>query len=137
VAIILNRYPCGKGDGTYQNVTGYNFNSNAYNPSAIAVGDLNGDGLPGCRGRGRSDEPALCASEQWQRRTAAWVGSFTYGFLTFSYRRQRTAGPWARLPEIAIGDVNGDARPMLRFTLAQFGDPGLASCNYTNQVRLV
>jgi hypothetical protein len=34
---------------------------------------------------------------------------------------------------IAIGDVNGDGKPDVAITLAQYGDPTLPSHNYENE----
>jgi hypothetical protein len=90
----------GKGDGTYQSVTGYNFNSNAYYPSAIAVGDLNGDGYPDVVvADGQTNQ--LYVLLNVATATATWVGSLLMAFLPLvitaacSYR-------WARLPELPL-----------------------------------
>jgi len=119
----------GKGDGTFQSVTGYNFNSNAYYPSAIAVGDLNGDGYP---------DVVVADGETNQLYVLLNSGNgqlgwqFTYSFPTFSYNGsvQLPVGP---VTGIAIGDVNGDGKPDVAITLAQYGDPTLPSSNYENE----
>ena len=121
----------GKGDGTYQNVTGYNFNSNAYNPSAIAVGDLNGDGYPDVVvADDQTNQLYVLLNSGNGDGRLGW--QFTYGFPNFSYNGSAPL-PVGPVTGIAIGDVNGDGKADVAITLAQFGDPALASCNYTNQ----
>jgi len=90
----------GKGDGTYQNVTGYNFNSNAYNPSAIAVGDLNGDGYPDVVvADDQTNQLYVLLNSGNGDGRLGW--QFTYGFLTLVITAAHRC-PWARLPELPL-----------------------------------
>jgi hypothetical protein len=120
----------GKGDGTYQNVAGYNFDTNAISPSGIAVGDVNGDGYP----------DVIVADAQTSRiyvllndgNSSGHLGwQHTYQFPTFSFNGsvQLPVGP---VTGIAIGDVNGDGKPDLAITLATYGDPNTAPVDFEN-----
>ncbi|HEX4007364.1 MAG TPA: Ig-like domain repeat protein [Acidobacteriaceae bacterium] len=120
----------GKGDGTFQSVAGYNFNGNTLYPSAMAVGDLNGDGYP----------DVVVADVQTQQLYVLMndgtgdgrLGSvFTYTFPTWNDPTNGQQNlPVAPIDGIAIGDVNGDGKPDVLVTFTQFQVPNTDCGNY-------
>jgi len=109
----------GQPGGTFQGATSYP-NTNGDVPSAIAIGDLNGDGYPDVVVAGLTTQLVYVYINDGKGNLN---GPSTY---FFNYPGNLNSGPMWPVGAIAIGDLNGDGKPDVVLTFPEFSIPGSA-----------
>jgi hypothetical protein len=115
----------GQAGGTFKGATSYTNNLGDV-PSAIAVGDLNGDGYPDVVVAGLTTQLIYVYLNDGKGNLN---GPSTY---FFNYSGNLNSGPVWPVGGIAIGDVNRDGKQDVLITFPQFAIPG-SSCSITGE----
>jgi hypothetical protein len=100
----------GNGDGNFQDAASYSVGSNSRHPSAVAVGDFNGDGVP---------DLVVANSSDGTVSILLGNGDGTFGSATSYGTESNGTNPNGSNPRaVAVGDFNGDGIADLAVTNA-------------------